>query len=408
MKKFYVVFVLTLLAFSSAFSQTSAYPGNDSTGFDGAIGTGSLQVNYDGTNLNFTLTKGSGTNANFNDVLVIYLDNGNSGGFTTTALFTDVSSGLAQAITGEQSGNPTNHGILTFPSGFAPKYALAFASNSSQGAVLDSLNVGTYSTITSPSLTNNGSVNSATYEVSVTPQELGWNTNVPLRFIGTYISNTGYRSNEAFGINFPAGTGNLAWNDFTDTSAALVFDAAGLAVDFGTFNGILKGNTAELTWNTRSEADTRDFNVQKSVDGSNWNTIGSVNAKNSISGSAYSYVDNDVTATTNYYRLQIMNKDGSFAYTSMIIIHKNVSHAITILGNPSTGGAINMNITDDGTYVYQLSLYSPDGKLIAAQTFNQAGGTSSVRVNVPNGTRGLCLLKVSNGTTAQTFKVLVQ
>ncbi len=406
MKKVYVLLTFLLLA-SVGFSQSQTYNGNGNTDFDGSIGLGSLNIHFDGTNLIFTLTKGGDMTVDFNDVLVIYIDNGLSGGFNSTTAFTDVSSGLAQAITGEQGSNPTNHGILTFPTGFKAQYALAFAPNNSQGAVLDSLNTGPYSTITSPTLSNNGITDSTTYSVSITPQQIGLDpTNFTFNFIGTYVSNSGYRSAEAFGINIPQNS-DIAWNNYTDTSAALVFTFGTEAVNFGAFNGVAKNNIVDLNWSTKSESDLSQFQVLKSTDAASWNMIGTVAAKNIITGAQYSFVDNNATANKNYYRLKMVNKDGSFTYSGVLLVNKNGVHNISILGNPVTSN-INLNISDDNASAYNLSLYSSDGKILNTQVFNHPGGTSKVTMNVPSSAKGICLLKVTNGTTTQTFRVLVQ
>ena len=60
------------------------YHGNGNTGFDGAIGNGTLTLSDDGTNISGTLTVG----ASMNDVLVLYIQSG-PGGFTNTSGFND-------------------------------------------------------------------------------------------------------------------------------------------------------------------------------------------------------------------------------------------------------------------------------------------------------------------------------
>jgi hypothetical protein len=298
---------------------------------------------------------------------------------------------------------------LTFPSGFTPQYALAFGVESDgftpPAELVKLVNDGTFTVISTPSLNTSGT---DTFSVAITPAELGLTgSSFGFNFIGTLISNTGYRANEAIGINFPAGYGNVAWGEYADTSAPLLFATGSFAVSFGAFNGVLKGESTDLTWSTKNEVNTKEFNVQKSTDGVTWNTIGTVSSKNSADGAEYGFVDNNVTASKNFYRLQIINDDGTFTYTSVIIINKNGGHSVIVLGNPVTN-TINLNISDEGAENYQLSLFSSDGKLIATQPFNQTGGTSRVAMNVPSGATGVLVLKVTNGTNTDVFRVLAQ
>src|ERR1017187_7194842 len=58
------------------------YHGNGNTGFDGAIGNGTLTLSDDGTNISGTLTAGG----SMNDVLVLYIQSG-TGGFADTSGF---------------------------------------------------------------------------------------------------------------------------------------------------------------------------------------------------------------------------------------------------------------------------------------------------------------------------------
>ncbi len=104
MKKFYATLVITLLAFTCAFSQMT-YQGNGGTGFGDMIGTGSLFINFDGTNINFTLYAKADSATLGNNSVVIYIDNGLGGGFDSTGLFADVSSGLLQAISGDEASD---------------------------------------------------------------------------------------------------------------------------------------------------------------------------------------------------------------------------------------------------------------------------------------------------------------
>ncbi len=295
---------------------------------------------------------------------------------------------------------------MIFPTGFAPQYALAFGSNAQNpAAILVGLaSKTTFNYIDSPAVSNTDTV----YSFSITPAQIGLSgPNFSFHFIATLISNTGYRSNEAIGMNFPVGYGNVAWSRYADTSVSLLFSSSAFPVSFGDFNGVLKGESTDLTWTTKNEINTKEFNVQKSIDGVTWTTIGTVDSRNSADGADYGFVDNNVTSTKNFYRLQVINDDGTFTYTSVIIINKNGGHSVILLGNPVTN-VINLNISDDGAETYQLSLFTSDGKLLGTQQFDQTGGTSKVTMNVPSIATGVLLLRVTNGTDTDVFRVLAQ
>src|SRR5664279_5416836 len=95
------------------------YRGNGNTGFDGAIGNGTLTLSDDGTNISGTLTAGG----SMNHVLVLYIQSG-PGCFTNTSGFNDQGDGCRQAISGVSA---SGRSVLTFASGFQPNYAIALA-----------------------------------------------------------------------------------------------------------------------------------------------------------------------------------------------------------------------------------------------------------------------------------------
>ncbi len=418
MKKIYFSVTLLLLSFAS-FSQTVSYTGNGNYGFNGTAGSGPigssvLTINYDGTNLNFTLvTPFSTNNSNVNissNVLAIYIDNGSGDGFNSTAGFIDQTSGtpsVADAIAGVQSGNAAP---LTFPSGFNAQYGIGISSESNTPSVLVAklATAAAFTDEVTPALTTDH--DSTTFKFSITPAQIGLSgSNFTFRFFGSLISNTAYRSNEAIGINIGGtlgGGANIGNTSYADTTTPLIFTAGSLAVNFGSFNGVVKNNAVNLTWSTKTESNLSQFKVLKSSDGTSWKTIGSVTPKNIATGTQYSFTDNNPIAK-NYYRLKILDKDGKINYSGVLIINKDGGKNISLLGNP-VRDAVKLNISDDNAAAYHLTLYSPDGKVLASQLFNHSGGTDKATMNIPSSAKGLCLLKVSSGSSTQTFRVIVQ
>ena len=80
------------------------------------------------------------------------------------------------------------------------------------------------------------------------------------------------------------------------------------------FSAVCAGSYASIEWKTGEESQLNDFLVQRSTDGSSWNTLGSVDARNAPNGAAYSF--KDVTPQSNcFYRLMIEDRDGKATYS---------------------------------------------------------------------------------------------
>jgi hypothetical protein len=202
-----------LVALTFAASATT-YSGNGNTGFGGPVGQGSLTLTDDGTTISGTFTMGPNT---FNNSLVLYIDSV-SGGFSDTSGFGDAADGLRRSISGFDGG--ANRSTLTFASGFSPDYAIALGPlNANFGGLwqLASGGANSLNFISSVGLSPTGTGTSPTYTFSFNVSQIGLspNSGASFQILGTYISDTGFRSTEFIAGD---GSGTQGWNPFTQTS----------------------------------------------------------------------------------------------------------------------------------------------------------------------------------------------
>jgi hypothetical protein len=192
----------------------ATYSGNGNSGFGGPIGLGSLTLTDNGTTVSGTVNKGPN---GFNDVLVIYIDS-QAGGFSNTAGFADGADGFRRAISGFDGGG--NRSVLTFAGGFFPDYAFALGPASGNfGGLWQLANGGTNSLnfVASVNLNPTGNNNSPTYTFSFNVSQSGItpNSGATFKLFATYVSNDGFRSDEAVAGN---DAGAQGWNPFMQTA----------------------------------------------------------------------------------------------------------------------------------------------------------------------------------------------
>ena len=73
------------------------------------------------------------------------------------------------------------------------------------------------------------------------------------------------------------------------------------------------GKKADLQWETKTEQQVSHFEIQRSGNGVHFAGFTRVNAVNSINGSTYTKQDISPLSKINYYRLKIVDTDGSFS-----------------------------------------------------------------------------------------------
>ncbi|MBC7829460.1 MAG: T9SS type A sorting domain-containing protein [Chitinophagaceae bacterium] len=81
-------------------------------------------------------------------------------------------------------------------------------------------------------------------------------------------------------------------------------------------------NSVLLRWASVFEITSHKYVIQKSVDGRTFTDIGNLQAAgNSVQTISYSFSDRQLTNSGAYYRLKLVDLDGSFTYTKIIYIN---------------------------------------------------------------------------------------
>lgn len=130
-----------------------------------------------------------------------------------------------------------------------------------------------------------------------------------------------------------SGPANGSWsvvqtaNGTTDSGASTVTNASltpcvPLPVELASFEGESQGCVNKLTWVTESERDNDYFMVERSYDGNDWETIGTVNgAGNSNERMHYAHYDHSFDESKfAYYRLSQLDNDGKKEVFKMISV----------------------------------------------------------------------------------------
>jgi len=179
-----------------------------------------------------------------------------------------------------------------------------------------------------------------------------------------------------------------------------------LPVELTNFKAKQKNEIVQLIWETASELNTREFVVEHSVDGYTFNSIGNVRANgNSNIIQNYSYKHRTPEKGINYYRLRIVDMDGSFEYSQMEIVQYDKSTELNIFPNP-----VNKYINIHGDFKdhenVMIEIFDQDGKEIFVGTISFDNGrimldTDNVNISKP-GTYVLRITSRSN-TFVQKF-----
>lgn len=116
-----------------------------------------------------------------------------------------------------------------------------------------------------------------------------------------------------------------------------------LPVILKNFDIALQGKSVMASWSTSTEINVATFEIERSIDGSNYKKVGSVTAKG-ISSVAVDYSFKDLSllqSSTYYYRLKMIDRDGKFSYSGVRELSmKNPSDNFRVMANVSNNSII--------------------------------------------------------------------
>ena len=126
-----------------------------------------------------------------------------------------------------------------------------------------------------------------------------------------------------------------------------------------------KGNTAKgqniLDWSTASEKNAAHFDIQRSSDNTAWSSISQVKAVNNAYGSDYQFIDAQPLSGTNYYRLQMVDANGSTELSKIVAVNASTGNkSLKIYPNPAKD--VLTILTDANTE--GVSIFDINGRLV--------------------------------------------
>ena len=170
------------------------------------------------------------------------------------------------------------------------------------------------------------------------------------------------------------------------------FPLSVLPVSWQGFSAVKQNNNeVNLTWIIAQQKDVKGYYVEHSADGSNWKTIGFVNASNTNAAShKYSFIHQNILSGKQYYRIRQTDFDGSSNYSAIEAVEVINNATVKIWSN-------NRNIVQieqtkgSRNQPTKAMLFDFSGRIISQNILHEGSGTIDM-----------------NGLSAGTYVVSVQ
>ncbi len=170
------------------------------------------------------------------------------------------------------------------------------------------------------------------------------------------------------------------------------------------FNVIDNNGYASLRWQTCNEINVNRFDIQRSENAIDFVSVANISAANSTCGTVYTYNDTKALSGTAYYRIRIVDNDGSSAYSSILSITGKIPVQISVFPNPVVNNLVVLHPKAGNSA--QLQVMSINGKLVLSERVMIDAIQSSVDVSKLG--KGNYIVIFTNGNDKQTLKFMKQ
>ncbi|HEY0042709.1 MAG TPA: T9SS type A sorting domain-containing protein, partial [Flavisolibacter sp.] len=175
-------------------------------------------------------------------------------------------------------------------------------------------------------------------------------------------------------------------NNESEAGAGIILPVTGFNL-----NVRLAGNTTLINWTTRTEINTKQFEIERSTDGNTFSYLTTVGAAgNSTDEKRYSAQDFLSTPGTYYYRVKTVDRDGRSTY-SMVksVVYSKTGSGIIVGPNPFVQ-TINISNLQG---VKRLELVDLAGRVVLTKRLTNQSTTTLPTAELP---AGVYHLRVTN------------
>ena len=200
----------------------------------------------------------------------------------------------------------------------------------------------------------------------------------------------------------------ISTNTLSEYTGAI--DNWALGCELVKFEGIFIDKKVKLDWQTLSENRVNLFQVERSIDGVNFQNIGSVAASgNSNELNNYEFYDNDIQLSSKifYYRLVTIDDDGMSSNSNIINVKLNFTQNNTIrttFDNANNQILVYYNSAIDNQC--KVNLIGISGSIVLSQTFELNEGSNTLAIAPNELATGIYIVSLNDNFGTKSTKLI--
>jgi len=168
----------------------------------------------------------------------------------------------------------------------------------------------------------------------------------------------------------------------------------------------------KIEWTNSTEEYLRQYEIQRSADGTSFNTIFTVAPKgNDGNVQRYILTDEHPLTGTSFYRVKALRADLSYEYSAIVKIVSGIAGAgyIFVYPNPIATTEFTLHLSHLARGSYRIRLLSQNGQQALQKIIQYAGGSSTITLNRPSSVHeGVYIIQVAGMGIYENHKLVFQ
>lgn len=198
----------------------------------------------------------------------------------------------------------------------------------------------------------------------------------------------------------------------TDRFKILFRPSGTVAVNFTSISAKEQNKNVVVEWETANEAGTVKYEVEKSVSGTAFVKIASLEpTPGNAAAKHYTWLDVNASGGDNFYRIKSIDRNGQAKYSQVVkLVIGNMKNEITAYPNPVKNNVLNISFSNKPVGSYQVQLINNNGQSVYRTSIVVLSANMVKSVTVPSSLpKGAYRLKIETQGALPVYKqVLIQ
>ena len=152
-------------------------------------------------------------------------------------------------------------------------------------------------------------------------------------------------------------------------------------INFNSLNATKLIDLIRVQWKIESKQNIKEYEVMRSSDGINFNSIATTPAR--ISNTIYYHLDKDPITGTNYYKIKCVDSIGEITYSNIVKVdYSRDNQNVTVFPNPVLNGDLNILFKKLEKGIYQIALTNSGGQIVTRRIIqNSKEGNGMITIH---------------------------